>query len=209
MKKKIITTFVLLSSVSCSQFQTGRSFLTAMTSDDSRFFNPRQDFPVVAGDTGRDWESSSERRSRTPASEAYAGEDQNLRTLKLELKNLEKRQSDEDADLYETHKRQLASVSEKIYYLKLSSSERREYLASRGFITEERSPVAPYSEKFGVRPTDLTSGMTKADVMSSLGKPSRVEIAGNPSNENERWLYKSHGASKYIYFESGLVEGWE
>ena len=42
-----------------------------------------------------------------------------------------------------------------------------------------------------------------------MGKPMRVEIAGNPRYENERWLYRMNGASKYIYFESGQVQGWE
>jgi hypothetical protein len=45
--------------------------------------------------------------------------------------------------------------------------------------------------------------------MNTFGRPTRVEVAGNPSYENERWLYSVNGATKYIYFESGRVEGWE
>ncbi len=51
--------------------------------------------------------------------------------------------------------------------------------------------------------------MSKNDIVASLGKPARVEIAGNPSYENERWVYQFNGSSKYIYFESGVVQGWE
>lgn len=52
-------------------------------------------------------------------------------------------------------------------------------------------------------------GMTKEEVMDQLGRPTKVEVAGNPENENERWGYLANGAMKYIYFESGYVEGWE
>jgi hypothetical protein len=51
--------------------------------------------------------------------------------------------------------------------------------------------------------------MSKTQVLQSWGEPARVDIAGNPSNENERWLYSMNGASKYIYFEAGEVQGWE
>jgi hypothetical protein len=51
--------------------------------------------------------------------------------------------------------------------------------------------------------------MKKGQVMASIGRPSKVEVAGNPQDENERWLYHMNGASKYIYFESGEVQGWE
>lgn len=52
-------------------------------------------------------------------------------------------------------------------------------------------------------------GMSKNEVLDQLGRPSKVEVAGNPANENERWGYLANGAMKYIYFESGYVEGWE
>lgn len=61
---------------------------------------------------------------------------------------------------------------------------------------------APSAAKVGM-------GMTKEEVMDQLGRPSKVEVAGNPENENERWGYLANGAMKYIYFESGYVEGWE
>ena len=51
--------------------------------------------------------------------------------------------------------------------------------------------------------------MNKTQVLTTLGQPQRVEIAGNPRFENVRWLYAEQGSPKYIYFESGLVGGWE
>ena len=62
---------------------------------------------------------------------------------------------------------------------------------------------------FGLRKSNAVTGMSKSDVMNNWGEPRRVEIAGNPSFENERWLYSVNGATKYIYFESGRVQGWE
>lgn len=210
---KLILLSFLLSSVSCSQFLSQRSYLSQMEHDDSTFFNPRTDFPVVVGDTGRDWETKTERLSRTPDTESEVQDDQGRRFLKQELKALEGRQADEDLAFYETHKIKLASTSEKIYFLKLPHAERAEYLYSRGVEDSTRAPASESAyvkdDAYGVRDSNLSSGMTKADVMNSWGKPNRVEIAGNPSYENERWLYKLGGASKYIYFESGLVDGWE
>jgi hypothetical protein len=50
--------------------------------------------------------------------------------------------------------------------------------------------------------------MSKDDVSSSWGKPMRRDVAGNPSQGNERWSYYRNGVLKYIYFAGGKVEGW-
>ena len=213
MNLKLIILGLALSNVSCSQYLSHRSYLSQMEHDDSTFFNPRTDFPVVVGDTGRDWETRKERLSRTPDTESEVQDDQGRRILKQELKTLEGRQADEDLAFYELHKRKLASTSEKIYFLALPQSERGEYLYSRGVEDTARTPAAESThvrdDAYGVRDSNLSSGMTKSDVMNLWGRPNRVEVAGNPSYENERWLYKVNGASKYIYFESGFVDGWE
>ncbi len=207
--KKISCLTLLITSVSCTQMLSQRSYLTEMEHDDSTFFNPRQDFPVVNGDTGRDYETASNRRARTPSSEQDIIEDQNKRFLRQELKHLEARQNEESAALYEKYKRHLSTTSERIYFLKLSSYERKEYLSTRGFMNTERALVEHPADRFGVRQSDLAAGMNKSDVVNGWGRPNRVEVAGNPSFENERWLYNVNGATKYIYFESGRVEGWE
>lgn len=194
---------------SCSAFQTGRTYLTEMEQDDSSFFNPREDFPVVAGDTGRFWNTESERRARTPTSIEEREEDLHSRSLRHELKDLEGSQSEESLNQYSSHKHQFRTISEKIYFLKLHPRERAEYLESRGFIADSGSSFSAYDRMKPVKKKDILFGMSKQDVMGSWGKPYQVEVAGNPSFENERWLYKVDGATKYIYFESGRVEGWE
>jgi hypothetical protein len=208
--RSLVLSLLFILPVGCTQFQTGRTYLSEMENDDSTFFNPKEDFPIVAGDTGRYWTSEKERRARTPASEDDLMEDRTTRALRAELKSLEAGQSEEGLEFYEKHKHQLTTPSEKIYFLKLANAERREYLMTRGFIAEpSANSYTPREKLFAVRKQDILLGMKKTDVMESWGKPLRVEVAGNPRNENERWLYKMNGASKYIYFESGEVQGWE
>lgn len=211
MSRKAFPLLLLLTlPVGCAQFHTGRSFLTEMENDNRTFFSPREDFPVVAGDTGRDWETDRERKARTPSSENDLYEDRAARALKAELRSLEQSQSEESLEFYDKHKHQFMTTSEKIFFLNLPPHERRDYLLGRGFIEEPKTPLYTQRERaFAVKKQDILLGMSKNDVMDSWGKPARVEIAGNPRNENERWLYNANGASKYIYFESGVVEGWE
>ena len=202
-----------------------------MENEDYSFFNPREDFPVVGGDNGRDWISESQRIQRTPAADVIMAEERSARALKSELRELESLQSDEDLEFYDKHKDRFSSASEKIYFLNLPPEERKDYLVDRGFLSSQsakyRSHIlnqgakvstlysgdndysAEYSDPFVLRRNDVMLGMNKGDVLESIGKPVRVEIAGNPRNENERWLYETNGASRYIYFESGEVHGWE
>lgn len=193
---------------SCSQFSTNRSFLSEMEQEDDSFYNPNHDFPVVAGDSGRTHETQRERRLRTPQTEEDRSERRASQFLKSELDELEERQPERAMKLYDEHKHRFSSISEKIYYLKLPHNERQAYLESRGFIQAviTRDPASSRNRRVS---SDLLMGMSKNDVLSNLGKPNRVEVAGNPNFENERWLYQVNGASKYIYFESGRVEGWE
>lgn len=210
MSRRMIFFFLLSLPIGCTQFQTGRSYLTEMEHDDSTFFNPSEDFPVVAGDSGRYWMDEEERRARTPRSDEDLQESNHSQSLKNELHQLEGLQSEESLAFYNQYKNQLGSTSEKIYFLNLHPYERTDYLKTKGIISEGRSPASTLHERmFAVRRNDIMMGMSKNDVLESWGKPMRVEVAGNPRYENERWLYRMNGASKYIYFESGQVQGWE
>jgi hypothetical protein len=195
---------------SCSQFQTGRSFLTEMDHDDSSSFDAGSDFPIMIGDTGRTWRNEKEVIERTPASKYELLERKEERSLMAELHDVERTQSEHAQQLYELHKSKFGTVSEKIYFLKLSHSEREQYLQSRGFIDSSASRPIGTSERMHVLGrTEIFPGMSKDDVQGKWGRPLRVEIAGNPRYENERWAYSYNGATKYIYFEAGKVEGWD
>ena len=200
---------LLLTTMSCTQMLNHRDYLSEMDQEDATFYQPYRDFPVVAGDTGRTWESDSERRMRTPASEDEGRDDRQSAFLKQELRRLESKQSDSAFELYDKYKSQMTTTSQKIYFLKLPLYERNDYLLSRGFIKTESEQTTNRFEGRREKKNQINLGMTKSDVMNNLGSPSRVEVAGNPTLENERWLYSHNGASSYIYFESGHVEGWE
>ena len=198
-RQLFILPFILISLSGCSQFHTGRSFLTQMEHDDSRFFNPQEDFPIVAGDTGRYWNSEEEMTN-----------DLMGQTLRHELVQLEGLQTEENQELYFKHRHKFQNISEKIYFLKLPSHERTDYLMDRGFVARPRNEIfTKHDRTLAIRSQDILLGMKKDEVLESWGKPQRVDIAGNPRHENERWLYQMNGTPKYIYFEAGEVQGWE
>ena len=52
--------------------------------------------------------------------------------------------------------------------------------------------------------------MSKEEVLRAWGEPSHRDIAGEGIYENERWFYRLRaGETKVIYFERGLVRGWQ
>ncbi len=211
--QNIFILLMLLIVKGCAQL-SGRSFLTEMEQDDSRFYEPRDDFPIVTGDTGRFWNSEKEQRARTPASMQDIAEDKARYSLRAELRELEDRQGESGRNLYARYEQKFRSISEKIYFLNIPAHERMEYLESRGFVnrsqlegSEKKSAMS--GRKPRTKQGEGLFGMSKDDVLVSWGNPLRVEIAGNPTYENERWVYNLDGATKYIYFESGRVQGWE
>lgn len=216
-KSSIFLTLNLLILSGCS-LNMGRSYLSEMEQDDSGFYSPKEDFPVMAGDSGRFWTNNKERKARTPATEYELARDNQQKFLKSELKELESSQSQKSLELYENHKHKFGSISEKIYFLNLPTTDRVSYLESRGFIERPhqdtlsqkmRSHVRGGGSHYRSSSGGVSLGMDKDAVRQNWGSPNRVEVAGNPSNENERWVYSVNGATKYIYFESGVVQGWE
>lgn len=201
---------ILLTLSACAELPMGRTYLSEMEHEDSSFYRPDEDFPVVGGDAEVTGMSMDEyRRNRLPRTTEEKSYDRETQVLRAELQALESAQPEEELSFYQKYKKKLATNSEKIYYLKLPRGERRQYLQDRGFIENPSRSPASLSHSISTRQSGVGIGMTKNDVMASMGRPSRVEVAGNPSYENERWLYQVNGASKYIYFESGVVQGWE
>lgn len=194
---------------SCAEFRVHRSYVDEMSQEDFSFYNPGEDFPLVAGDVGRSWYTDKEFRQRTPKSEKEMTTDRVNRYLQEELRSLEASLSAEEAEYYNKYGHKLSTTSEKIYFLKLPAYDQQEYLISRGLFHEERTPAGVATQNIGVKSQSVSLGMNKDQVMDIFGKPSRVEVAGSPRYENERWLYVDNGASRYIYFEGGLVQGWE
>jgi hypothetical protein len=193
--------------VACS-LVPNRTYLSEMEDDDSAFFQPREDFQVVAGDTGRDWRNQREWNRRTPASESTRLKEREDRLLEDELRRLESAQSEGAQKHYQQYRARLGSTSERIYFLQLKGkAEREEYLSARGLMAADNA-VMPHEYRWAADQGELLLGMSKDDVESSWGRPERVDIAGNPTYENERWMYRRDGAAKYIFFEGGKVGGW-
>ncbi len=208
---RIFSLMTLSTLVSCTQFSTGRNFLSDGGEDSGSggsFYKPSNDFPVMAGDTGRIGETEEERRSRAPSSEEFES-DRATYALERERAELEDTQSESALAFYSIHKNKLKTTSEKIYFLKLPKGERREYLISKGLIKEDEHHFSDRVRIKAIGHSNIMLGMNKNDVVDSWGRPIKVEVAGNPSYENERWAYNVNGATKYVYFESGKVEGWE
>ena len=172
---------------------------------DREIFTPDQDFPVVHGDTGKVYRTPAEIWDRTPGKENFRSQNIQNQFLLGELQELEEKQSDVKYRHYKKYRSRLGSISEKIYFLSLTSLKARdEYLFARGLTRGGFSP----DEKDAIRQREIILGMSKDAVVDSWGRPSQVDIAGDPKYENERWAFYERGKIKYIYFEGGRVQGW-
>ena len=190
---------------SCSMFDRRDYFDTMDTRFDEAMFQPFGDFPVVAGDEGR-FMDESELMGRVPATAQMSESNKYNDSIARELRRLEMSISDMEYEEYSQIRGELASNYERIYYLRLHPNERAAYLRAKGisgkrYYTAQEAMRVPAS-------ADISLGMAKGDVLGSWGEPDRRDYAGNPSMGNERWAYSKNGQVKYIYFESGRVEGW-
>ncbi len=211
--KNVMMLSILILSSSCSMLLPDRSFFAEMERESDGFYNPGKDFPVVSGDTGEVGRSREEIKLRTPASDR--AKKQNIETLSLaeELKTKEENlflgSNEPLKEKYKLDKKFLQTDSDKLYYLSLTPSERETYIESKKLdLKEELEQKTRMVERHSIRSSELFLGMNKDEVVQMWGKPARVEIAGNPSHQNERWSFLEDGSVKQVYFEGGKVQGW-
>jgi hypothetical protein len=169
-------------------------------------FMPHRDFMIVGGDDGRDYRSLGQINSRTPATAKSREDMLHQASLERELILLENSLTDSEYYHYSKIRNSLPSISEKIYFLRLGARAKTSYLAARGFY-KNNVKSAGYGNQHRMQ-SDILMGMSKSEVMHSWGRPMMKEVAGNPSEQNERWAYSRGGKIRYIYFEAGRVEGW-
>ncbi len=88
---------------------------------------------------------------------------------------------------------------------------------------EARDPIDMSSDEYrrervapAIENRDIVPGMSPQDVISAWGRPRDIEVAGDGTHGNERWVYYSGNSLRYgisqprvIYFENGRVAGWE
>jgi hypothetical protein len=211
MHKFIILIFPIILA-SCSMFEH-RDFSQEMGFGqleylDEPSFMANRDFMVVAGDDGRDFRSLSEINNRTPASALSREEAMYQQSLKRELFALENSLSEEEYSDYMRYRGSLGSISEHIYFLKLNPRSRADYLRSKGLRAKNSANTMSYERPAAI-PADVTLGMRKSDIAKSWGQPRFKEYAGDPNEQNERWIYSQGGVTRLIYFEDGQVAGWE
>lgn len=210
--QKLLIIIFCLSLMSCTHLFEGRSFITEMDRETDSFLVPGRDFRTISGDSGRAYRSAEEIMERTPANYRSKEDYEYQRSLMNELEWRENQLSETEMTRYRQLGAYLPSESEKIYYLSLSRYERESYIQSKSLQTE-RNARAPASVKnhslFNtVETTSIALGMNKDRVLGVFGHPNRVDVAGNPAHENERWAFVENGRVRYVYFEAGVVQGW-
>lgn len=206
--KIYILSIVLFFITSCGSLE--RTFVDQMNRESDGLLVPGKDFPVMGGDTGDAYRSEEEIQLRTPASARSQSRSKNLASLKQELAIKEEAlKSEEEVDQYRSDQRYLPSISDKLYYLSLAGEERTQYIKTKREDNQvDKNGTQDLVENHSVHSGELYLGMGKDEVVKLWGKPMKVDIAGNPKNQNERWSFAEDGNTKQVYFEEGKVQGW-
>tara|TARA_R110002072_G_scaffold534_4_gene3732 strand:+ start:15186 stop:15839 length:654 start_codon:yes stop_codon:yes gene_type:complete len=214
--KHTLTLSLLLLVSGCAGMLENRSFIGQMDHETDGFFVAGRDFNMVPGDSGNAYRNSNDIRDRTPLSGRSLAESKEQISLYEELRNKEMALNVYDKKLYSQVEHYIDDPSEKIYFLGLNPTQKMDYLYARNIsINSKRADnrsnyrsIASVSPR-GLYDRELQLGMTKDQVIDKWGRPLKVEIAGNPRNQNERWLFSENGGARYVYFEGGSVQGWE
>lgn len=201
----LVTTVALTSS--CSLMLPDRSFIEEMERES--MYSPGRDFPVVAGDTGDMRIGKDELMSRTPSSERAIRLNKEAASIEQELIQKEDMMNEEEKEKYAMDKKFLQTNSDKLYYLSLDGFDRSSYISTKkADLKDDMEHGKNMVQKRSIHSKELFLGMDKNEVMEMWGKPARVEIAGNPVNQNERWSFREDGNIRQVYFEGGKVQGW-
>jgi len=192
---------------SCALMLPDRSFIDEMERES--MYTPGRDFPVVSGDTGDVRIGREELMSRTPSSERAIRLNKEAVSIEQELIQKEDVMTEEEKEKYAMDKKFLQTNSDKLYYLSLDSFDRSSYISTKkADLKDDMERGKNMVQKRSIHSGELFLGMDKNEVMEMWGKPARVEIAGNPANQNERWSFREDGNIRQVYFEGGKVQGW-
>lgn len=197
---------LVLATSSCSMLDRRDHFAVMDDRFGGEMFRPYDDFEVVPGDEGR-FTQSEGLLGRVPATAEQNGNRTFNRSIFNELQSLENRLSDSDYEEYMQVKGALNSDHERIYYLRLLPYEKAQYLSARN-IRIEKKYISASDFRRAPASSNIALGMGKNEVLGTWGQPDRRDYAGRPEEGNERWAYHQGGRTRYIYFESGQVDGW-
>lgn len=209
---KLLALISLVFLTSCGPIMFNRTFLDEMREGEQEpMFRPGQTFSTISGDDGKYQPSTDELAKRTPEYGSMNPEWKEQRRIKKELAKKLSGLSEEQQIWFERNQDIFKSDSQKVFFLNLSQAERDQYLYSLNLnerrLKASRKP-ASYFRYSPRKSRIIAKGMQKDDVVSKWGNPHRVDVAGDPSLENERWVFYEAGEKRYVYFEKGRVEGW-
>ena len=225
---KVIIIIVLLSFSfilgSCAQFlgHLTSTSIKGKKGDEVSFLVPGEDFMIVSGDEpkvyghieyeyddnqGNNQDYDHDKGMRTPASSMTKARPR-ARARAKELAIKERRLGLFEEQEYMKARSYLNGISEKIYYLSLPPSERRDYITSKIGRKKERERDSLSTMIQGLGPDALYLGMDKKTVLRKWGHPTRMEVARDPKRQNECWSFYYNGHLRHVYFESGRVRGW-
>lgn len=209
--KNTLPLILFLTLTGCAGLFTQRSFVDEMERESDGLFIPGKDFNVTSGDTGEAYRSREEIQKRTPASLKQQESRLEVNSLGKELSNKEMALSPMEYEEYMQNQDAFENISEKVYYLDLSMNERRSYIQDKK--ANSLPPDEKFTQNFGFRNAapygkEIEVGMDKDQVIEKMGRPYRVDVAGDLKYQNERWTFYDNGRLKSVYFESGKVNGW-
>lgn len=219
MKAIILISLAFLLS-GCAEMYENRSFVKEMDHETDGIFVAGRDFNVVPGDGPGAYRSEREIQKRTPPSGLNEEQRTEFRSIQRELSKKEANLSPREYQDWQQIRRNFESPSQQIYYLNLSRGEKREYL-STNFNAEDlpthlrrnrrkrgNSRAIASIDPRGYADKEIIMGMRKTEVEGLWGRPARVDVAGNPTFQNERWSFYENGRMKQVFFEGGRVQGW-
>jgi hypothetical protein len=216
--QKYLPLLMTFSLFGCAGLLENRSFIGEMERETDGVFIAGRDFNVVAGDSGRAYRSRDEIMARTPASAHTKELRDEYDSMRYELQKKEEKLTEVERANYDEVSPYLESLSEKIYYLNLSPNERTAWAQTRGFemgsslravrASDDHGRGIASLDPRGLADREIGLGMAKDQVVERWGNPQRVEVAGDPRHQNERWSFYENGRLRHVFFESGRVQGW-
>lgn len=195
----LLVTFTGLSA--CSLFQRHGSYdFDESGSEVANYYNEKK---------SEDWERAKAQLGRNADSSAIE--------QRLYLNHLEKQiNTEREKILYYKYKPSFPTDSHRIAFLQTQGFDGKSEWLRRNKINSEEVEY-PVQIQDLINNNDICLGMSRKAVQDSWGEPDTKAVSGKSLYGNERWSYTKTLSGeagftqevRYVYFEGGLVVGWE
>lgn len=209
--KIIVLLIVVQALTACSLMRTRESGYSSKYNSDPNDYSTGYRYRDLEARDSTATELGYATYQRLTASEQNEVED------RLELKRMERAlQTEREREQYYRYKPLMKNDHQRVEFIQVGSFEgRQRWLRAKG-ISGAGERLSAETQQL-ISEQDVALGMTRQAVRQSWGEPDGVEVAGNPIYGNERWSYTHTTAStegfnaekRTIYFESGVVVGWD